>query len=128
MSIFKRKKTEEKKDEQLKKSDKIKIEKNEKVKNHGLAYKNLVRPIITEKVTLLGAQNQYVFEIAPKSNKVEIKKAIQSLYGVIAEKVNIINIRGKITRYGRSYGKRKNWKKAVVTLKQGDKIEVYEGV
>jgi len=128
MSIFKRKKTEEKKDEQVKKVDKVKVEKNEKVKSHGLAYKNLERPIITEKVTLLGAQNQYVFEIAPKSNKVEIKKAIQSLYGVIAEKVNIINIRGKITRYGRSYGKRKNWKKAVVTLKQGDKIEVYEGV
>ncbi len=140
MGIFSKKKTEKKVEEAVKKTDEVKVEEKKPVKKvkktkkedvkktHGNAYKNLVRPIITEKVSFLGMYNQYVFEVSAKANKIEIKKSIESLYGVLPIKVNIINVRGKTTRHGRTVGKRKNWKKAVITLKQGDKIDVYEGV
>ncbi|MFH1610808.1 MAG: 50S ribosomal protein L23 [Patescibacteria group bacterium] len=142
MGIFSKKKT-EKKEEAVEKTDEVKVVQNKKpirrstrnvkgeggkAKTHGEAYKNLVRPIITEKVSFLGMYNQYVFEVSEKANKVEIKKSIESLYGVSPIKVNIFNVRGKSTRHGRTVGKRKNWKKAIITLKQGDKIDVYEGV
>lgn len=112
-----------------KSKDKKKDNKEEHGKHdHGQAYKNLIRPIITEKVSFLGMYNQYVFEVDPKSNKVEIKKAIEKLYGVKPIKINIINMQGKNVRYGRKMGKLKSWKKAIITLKQEDKIDVYEGV
>ena len=117
-----------KKKEDKKENFKVSSSGNDLKKIHAKAYKQLVRPLITEKSSLVGMYNQYVFEIAPKTNKVEIKKAIQALYGVKALKVNTINMRGKTVRYGRRYGKLKNWKKVIVTLKQGDKIDVYEGV
>ena len=61
-------------------------------------------------------------------NKVEIKKAIRTIYNVDPIKINVSNFSGKQVRYGRMSGKMKDWKKAVVTLKAGEKIEVYEGV
>lgn len=104
--------------------------KTKKQKKHDTkdAYRVLIRPVLTEKSSDLGMYNQYVFEVSPRANKVEVKKAVQDLYGVEPVAVNIINQSGKFTQYGRSEGFTKNWKKAVVTLKQGDKIEVYEGV
>ncbi|MFH1456669.1 MAG: 50S ribosomal protein L23 [Patescibacteria group bacterium] len=141
MGIFSRKKKEDIKEiDGQKKASVVKVENNKKpilhsakneavkTKSHVRAYKNLIRPITTEKVSMLGAQDQYVFEVNSKTNKIEIKKAVYDLYGVSPAKVNIINVRGKMTRYGRNFGKKKNWKKAVVVLKQGEKIEVYEGV
>lgn len=92
------------------------------------AHKILVKPMITEKATALGALNKYVFEVNPKMNKVEIKKAIRSIYNVDPIAVNIANYSGKKVRFGRIKGQRKGWKKAIITLKAGDKIEVYEGV
>ncbi|MBD3359702.1 MAG: 50S ribosomal protein L23 [Candidatus Buchananbacteria bacterium] len=92
------------------------------------AYKILIKPLVTEKATDLANFNKYCFEIAKNANKIEIQKAIKNLYGVDPLNVNIINMRGKRVRYGRVSGKKKNWKKAIVTLKQGDKIEIYEGV
>ncbi|MFA6525285.1 MAG: 50S ribosomal protein L23 [Patescibacteria group bacterium] len=92
------------------------------------AYKVLVRPIVTEKANSLGANGQYVFEVYPSANKVEIKKAIMSLYGVTAVKVRIINHRGKNVQYGSHSGTTKYWKKAIVSLKAGEKIEIFEGV
>lgn len=92
------------------------------------AYKILVKPLITEKATELSALNKYVFEIAPSMNKVEVKKAIRAIYNVEPVDVNVLNFSGKKVRFGRIRGKRKAWKKAVVTLKKGDSIEVYEGV
>lgn len=92
------------------------------------AYKVLVRPIITEKANVLGAGGQYVFEVFPSANKVEVKKAIRNLYGVTVVKVRIINNRGKRVQYGRHSGSTKYWKKAIVSLKPGDKIEIFEGV
>jgi len=94
----------------------------------GDAYKILIQPLITEKITDLGVFNKYGFIVAPKASKQDIKRAIRSLYGVEPVKINIINMRGKYVRQGRSLGKRKDWKKAIITLKEGDTIEIYEGV
>lgn len=92
------------------------------------AFRILLKPLITEKGTNLAAQNKYIFSVNPQANKIEIKKAIRSIYQVDPVKVNICNFKGKNIRYGRTSGTMKDWKKAVVTLKAGDKIEVYEGV
>ncbi|MFC1599130.1 50S ribosomal protein L23, partial [Patescibacteria group bacterium] len=104
---------------------KVKRSKKEDTKN---AYKVLLKPLITEKATDLVEQNKYSFAVALQTNKIEVKKAIKALYGVEPISVNIIRMRGKRVGYGRISGKRKNWKKAIITLKAGDKIEVYEGV
>ncbi len=92
------------------------------------AYQILLKPLITEKATELGAQNKYVFSVDPSMNKVEVKKAIRQIYNVDPKAVNILNYSGKQVRYGKTTGQTKKWKKAVVTLKPGDTIQVYEGV
>src|SRR3989338_3126666 len=94
----------------------------------GMAYRHLIKPLVTEKGTYLVSDNKYLFEVSPKANKVEIKKAVQAVYGVSPVKVNIINLSGKKIRYGKVRGKTKDKKKAIITLKQGETIEVYEGV
>ncbi len=86
------------------------------------------RPLITEKVTRLQEElNQYVFEVDPRSNKIEIKRAVEERFNVRVTKVRTINIRGKVKTLGRFSGRRPNWKKAVITLFKGDKIELFEG-
>lgn len=92
------------------------------------AYRILLKPVITEKGTYLNSENKYVFEVAPHANKISIKKAIWHLYGVKPLRVNIIKLPGKKIRYGRIQGRTKNIKKAIVTLKKGETIKVYEGV
>lgn len=92
------------------------------------AYKFLVRPLITEKVSSMAAGGKYAFEVDLSANKVLVKKAVSALYDVSVKAVKIINVKGKYVRYGRQYGKRKDWKKAIVTLAPGEKIEIYEGV
>ena len=94
----------------------------------GQAYRVLVKPMITEKATNLGSTNQYVFMVDIDTNKIEVGKAIQEIYGVKPVSVNIIKVKGKKVNRGRIVGKRKDFKKAVVTLKKGDTISVYEGV
>lgn len=93
-----------------------------KSKAAGLAHVVLIRPIITEKASQSEKNNKYLFEVS--SNKTEIKKAIRELYGVRPIKVNIQKMSGKKVRYGRSQGRTKNWTRAVVTLKTGEKIEL----
>lgn len=88
----------------------------------------LLRPVISEKATMANSLNQYVFAVNNKANKVEIKKAIKAVYGVMPVTVNVINELGKNVRVGRKFGKRKNTKKAIVTLKKGDSITIYEGI
>ena len=92
------------------------------------AYKFLVKPLITEKISSMAADGKYGFVVAPEANKILIKKAVGAIYGVNVKDVKIINMQGKFTRYGRQIGKRKDWKKAIVTLAPGEKIEIYEGV
>ncbi len=92
------------------------------------AHQILIKPLVTEKATNLGTENKYVFAVARNTNKIEINKAIQELYGVTPVAVNIINLGGKKVRYGRVEGKTKKWKKAVITLREGETIKVFEGV
>lgn len=95
---------------------------------YGNAYKVLVKPLVTEKVSNLGVLNKYIFAVALSANKIEVAKAIKEIYGVKPVGVNIINMQGKKARYGRISGRRKDWKKAIVTLPKGETIKVYEGV
>ena len=87
-----------------------------------------MHPLITEKGSYLSSTNQYVFAVAPQTNKIEVRKAIRKVYGVDPIKVNIMNFSGKKVRYGRTEGRTKAWKKAVITLAQGQKIEIQEGL
>ena len=92
------------------------------------AHSVLLRPMISEKATDLAAQNKYVFHVAPHANKIEIQKAIMSVYGVKPVSVRVISMKGKKARWGRIMGSRKNWKKAIVTVKPGESIQLYQGV
>lgn len=96
-----------------------------------MLHKRLVlrRPLLTEKVAgIQDAHNQYAFMVDPASNKVEIKRAVEQKYSVTVVTVNTLNVRGKIKRMGRFSGKRADWKKAIVTLKAGDRIELAQNV
>ncbi|MFA6322402.1 MAG: 50S ribosomal protein L23 [Candidatus Buchananbacteria bacterium] len=107
----------------------VKAEAKKELKGKSLqAHLVIIKPLVTEKAAHLAALNKYVFSINPKMNKIEVKKAIRSIYHVEPLSVNLANCGGKNVRYGRSHGKTRNWKKAIVTLKAGDKIEIYEGV
>jgi large subunit ribosomal protein L23 len=86
------------------------------------AYRVLIRPILSEKATHLATSGKYVFAVYPRANKQEIKKSIQQVYEVNVESVKIIKLSGKMRRYGRAVGKTSAWKKAVVTVRKGEKI------
>lgn len=87
----------------------------------------LVRPLLTEKMTALRERaNQVGFLVRADANRVQIKRAIESLLKVKVERVNVMTVKGKVKRLGRFAGKRPDWKKAVVTLKKGEKLELYE--
>jgi large subunit ribosomal protein L23 len=88
----------------------------------------LRRPLITEKSTALQTQNKYAFEIASKANKLMIRQAVEKAFKVTVTGVNVVTMRGKTRRVGRRQVKTAPWKKAIVTLKPGDKIEFFEGV
>jgi large subunit ribosomal protein L23 len=90
----------------------------------GEAYRFLKTPQVTEKATGLVDQNQYVFKVWPRANKVEIKKAIEGLYGVDVMSMKIIKVPRKRRRLGRISGWRRGYKKAIVRIKEGQKIEV----
>ena len=91
-------------------------------------YKVLKRPQLTEKgQDLRDVEGKYLFEVDRDANKVEIAHAVERLFGVRVAKVNTQVVRGKVKRVGRNIGKRPNWKKAVVTLREGDVIDLFEG-
>ena len=93
--------------------------------NPGLYYDVIRRPLVTEKSsTLQGTQNQFRFEVAPSANKSQVKKAIEALFSVKVLKVNMLNMPEKSRRMFGRPGAIRAWKKAVVTLKQGDTIDV----
>jgi large subunit ribosomal protein L23 len=92
------------------------------------AQKIIRRPMITEKSTRQKEEGrQYVFEVDRDANKIEIQTAIERLFKVKVLQVRTCNILGKMKRLGRRSGKRADWKKAVVTLKEGDRIDFFEG-
>ena len=88
----------------------------------------LRRPIISEKNTALAAKNKYTFEVATEANKPQIKEAVEKTFKVKVVAVNVMIVPGKMRRLGRHQGMTREWKKAVVTLRPGDKIELFEGV
>ena len=92
------------------------------------SYKIILKPIVTEKATKLSEFNKVVFEVASKSNKNEIKGAVEKLFSVKVKAVNIINIKGKVKRFKGVLGKRKDIKKAVITLDEGNTIDISAGV
>ncbi len=92
------------------------------------AFRVLLKPMVTEKASVLGSLNKYVFEVATKTNKIEVAKAIRQVYGVSPVNVRIISMKGKAVVSKRIKGRRKDWKKAIVTLPKGSHINVYEGV
>ncbi len=150
MALFKGKKTEDKKEVKanLPKTDQSKAGKasmkdlykgdkklkaitkssDKTVANRGMAYKVLIKPLITEKAAAMNSENKYVFEVSRDANKIEITDAILEVYGVKPTAINVANFKGKKVRQGQKTGRRKNWKKAVVTLAKGETINIYEGV
>lgn len=91
-------------------------------------YEVLRRPIITEKNTMLLAQNKYMFEIAPGANKPQVKQAVEKAFKVKVVAVNMVTIPGEKRRQGRHWIKTSAQKKAIVTLQPGHKIELFAGV
>lgn len=88
----------------------------------------LVRPVISEKNTLLTEQGKYIFEVNDRANKIMIRHAVEELFKVNVTAVNILHVRGKRRRTGRAVGMTRAWKKAVVSLREGQRIELFQGV
>jgi len=140
LDIFKKKqeKKPEKKEQKVKKVIKEKIEKKpvkkavekkvqpERKKRKILfsAYKSLKSPHVTEKATDLTAKNQYVFKVWPRSNKKQIKEAVEDVFGIDVDSVRIINIHSKKIRIGKTKGQKPGYKKAIVKVREGQKIEI----
>lgn len=93
------------------------------------SYEVLKSPLLTEKANMLKeTNNQVLFKVARDANKIEIKRAVEEIFKVKVEDVRTINYKGKDKRMGRYEGKRPDWKKAIVTLKKGEKLDFIEGV
>jgi large subunit ribosomal protein L23 len=88
----------------------------------------IIRPLITEKNTNLMSLNKYSFQVNRSANKMQIRQAIESIFSVSVTAVHTMNVRGKQRRRGTAYGYTADWKKAIVTLAEGDRIELFEGV
>lgn len=106
-----------------------KQEKNTNTVNaeNGIAYRVLIEPWITEGSTSMMEANKYVFKVSGRANKKEIGRAVQELYKVAVLSVNTINIPSKFRMQGRTQGWKSGFKKAVITVKEGDKIDFFEG-
>lgn len=90
------------------------------------AYRVLERPLVTEKTAVLASRGTYVFVVKPTATKLEVKQAVKELYGVRPTDVRMVNMDGKAVRFGYRFGKRKDWKKAMVTLPEGKTLPIYE--
>lgn len=92
-------------------------------------YDIIIRPVVTERSMEDMEYNKYTFVVAKKANKSEVKKAVESIFGVKVKSVNTMNMRGKLKRQGAHAGRRPDWKKAIVTLTEDSKaIEFFEGM
>lgn len=123
MALFKKRKeeikTEEKKETQeTKKGVGLPQGKDQRL------YRTIEKPLVTEKSVALASQNKYVFRVSPKTNKVEVRKAIEKLYDVKVKDVRVLNVVGKKRQVGRFQGWKPGFKKAIVTLEKGHSIEI----
>ena len=82
-------------------------------------------PVVTEKSTYLAEENKFVFKVAPGANKFEIRHAVESLFNVKVSKVNVITQKGHKRSFGRHSGRTADWKKAIVTVRKGDRIDLF---
>lgn len=87
----------------------------------------LIRPIVTEKSAALMEQGKYTFRVPLAATKIQIRQAVEQIFKVKVQAVNTMRYEGKLKRMGRTQGRRSDWKKAVVTLKPGEAIELFEG-
>jgi large subunit ribosomal protein L23 len=95
----------------------------------GIAHRILINHHLSEKTNQFSQSGQYVFKVAKHANKIEVKKAVENVYDVHVVRVNMVNSKGKVRRQGRTFGQTSDWKKAVVTLKAGERISgLAEGV
>ena len=95
---------------------------------NGDIYSVVLSPLVTEKATLVsGAGNQVVFRVRPNASKFAIKNAVETLFKVKVKKIRTIQYLGKTKRVGKSIGRKSAWKKAYVTLAEGDRIDFFEG-
>ena len=100
---------------------------NKKTENSEIAYRVLIAPWITEEATKAMEMNKYIFKVFPRATKKEIKKSIEDLYKVTVTGVQTMNVLGKRRVRGRTVGVTSGFKKAIVSLKEGDSINIYEG-
>jgi large subunit ribosomal protein L23 len=126
MGILKKKKTQVAEDKKTEKVVKAAPKKQSTIISN--AYKVLVRPIISEKSSRFEAEGKYTFLVNIKTNKVEVRKAVKALYGVTPNSVNIMNIEGKRKRFGKNMGRRSDYKKAIITVNKGEKLDVHVGL
>ena len=99
-----------------------------KLSDKSTAFKVLVKPLVTEKSAVAESKNKYSFVVAKSANKNQIKTAIAEIYGVKPSQVNVANIEGRRVRFGRTMGKRNDYKKAIITLPAGKSIDIHTGV
>lgn len=122
LNLFGKKKKKEEKPE--KRVEEEVVKKSVKTEGNAFAYSVIKHQHITEKSSDLAALNKYVFKVFETANKKNVKDAVEKLYKVTVENVHVINIPPKYIRIGRFDGRKSGYKKAIVTLRQGDKIEV----
>jgi large subunit ribosomal protein L23 len=91
-------------------------------------YSVVIRPLITEKATLLAGDRKYAFEVDRRANKSQIRSAVQMAFSVEVTKVNTLTVRGKLRTVGRRVSQTRSWKKAIVTLAEGNTIQIFEGL
>ena len=96
--------------------------------NEARLYEIIVAPVLTEKSTRISELNQFVFRVLPDATKPEIKVAVEKLFSVKVDAVNTLNVKGKVKMFRGRRGKRSDFKKAVVTLAEGQKIDVTTGI
>lgn len=97
-------------------------------RNTGAAFSVLVRPIVSEKSTVAEGRGAYTFVVSRTATKVDIKNAVRAVYGVQPTMVRVMNFDGKAVRFGARFGRRQDWKKAIVTLPEGKTIDIHAGV
>lgn len=95
---------------------------------YGIAHRVLVRPLVTEKTAHQESAGKYTFIIHKNASKLDVKRAVKELYGVMPVTVTVAHVQGRYVRFGRSMGRRSDYKKAVVTLPKGSSITIHEGV
>ncbi len=88
----------------------------------------ILKPLITEKSVAKMSEGKYAFKVRLDANKTQIKQAIEEIFGVTVTRVNTMRMRGKLRRQGKYIGRRSDWKKAIVQLKEGDSIQIFEGL